>query len=84
MLCLMGSPASGASMSAYGRKELAQVAYSRCSSSLLQHVFQDGECTDGAARRGDLSALGHDLKHVFFNTSGSEAIDTRVSPVRHY
>ena len=69
----------------YGRKELAQAAYDQMEE--LPYYNNFFQCTHPPAIElssvlGEVSPKGMD--HVFFTSSGSEAIDTVVRMVRYY
>ena len=69
----------------YGRKELAQAAYEQMQE--LPYYNNFFQCTHPPAIElssvlGEVSPKGMD--HVFFTSSGSEAIDTVVRMVRYY
>ena len=69
----------------YGRKELAQAAYEQMQE--LPYYNNFFQCTHPPAIElssvlGEISPEGMD--HVFFTSSGSEAIDTVVRMVRYY
>ena len=69
----------------YGRKELAQAAYEQMQE--LPYYNNFFQCTHPPAIElssvlGEVSPEGMD--HVFFTSSGSEAIDTVVRMVRYY
>ena len=69
----------------YGRKELAQAAYEQMEE--LPYYNNFFQCTHPPAIElssvlGEVSPKGMD--HVFFTSSGSEAIDTVVRMVRYY
>ena len=69
----------------YGRKELAQAAYEQMQE--LPYYNNFFQCTHPPAIElssvlGEVSPKGMD--HVFFTSSGSEAIDTIVRMVRYY
>ena len=69
----------------YGRVELAQAAYEQ----MLELPYYNTFFRTATAPAVHLAAevarrLGGTLKHVFFNTSGSEANDTAFRLVRHY
>ena len=69
----------------YGRKELAQAAYEQMEE--LPYYNNFFQCTHPPAIElssvlGEVSPKGMD--HVFFTSSGSEAIDTIVRMVRYY
>ncbi|HVW67339.1 MAG TPA: aminotransferase class III-fold pyridoxal phosphate-dependent enzyme, partial [Steroidobacteraceae bacterium] len=69
----------------YGRAELAAAAHSQ----LLQLPYYNTFFRTAARPTVLLAAriaglLGGELQHVFFNNSGSEAIDTIIRMVRYY
>jgi putrescine aminotransferase len=69
----------------YGRDELARAAYEQ----MLELPFYNTFFRTAAAPTVLLAAkiaslMGADLSHVFFNNSGSEAIDTVIRIVRYY
>jgi len=69
----------------YGRKELADAAYAQ----MLELPYYNTFFKTATAPAVHLAAviaerLGHDLTHIFFNSSGSEANDTVFRLVRHY
>jgi putrescine aminotransferase len=69
----------------YGRKELARAAYEQ----MLELPYYNTFFRTAAAPTVMLAAkvsqlLGGNLSHVFFNNSGSEAIDTIIRMVRYY
>ena len=69
----------------YGRKELAQVAYEQMLELPYYNTFFKTTTAPTVRLAAAISQrLGYDLKHVFFNTSGSEAVDTVFRLVRHY
>lgn len=69
----------------YGRDELARAAYQQMRELPYYNTFfktAPATTVELAARIAGL--MGGDLSHVFFNNSGSEAIDTVIRLVRHY
>lgn len=69
----------------YGRRELAEAAYSQMLELPFYNTFFKTASPPPirlAARLAHL--LGGELQHVFFNNSGSEANDTVFRLVRHY
>lgn len=69
----------------YGREELARAAYEQLQELAFYNTFfktATPPVVKLAAKLAD--KLGGKLKHVFFNTSGSEANDTVMRMVRHY
>jgi len=69
----------------YGRKELAEAAYAQ----MLELPFYNTFFRTAAPSTVRLAAkiahlLGAPLNHVFFNNSGSEAIDTVIRIARYY
>jgi putrescine aminotransferase len=69
----------------YGREELARAAYDQ----LLELPYYNTFFKTAAKPTVMLAAkvaqlLGGDLQHVFFNNSGSEAVDTIIRLVRYY
>ena len=69
----------------YGRKELAQAAYEQMLELPFYNTFFKTANEPVIRLAAQVSArLGHDLTHVFFNSSGSEANDTAFRLARHY
>ncbi len=69
----------------YGRKELAEVAYEQMLQLPFYNTFFKTANEPAIRLAAQVSArLGHDLTHVFFNSSGSESNDTVLRLVRHY
>ncbi|HVC02155.1 MAG TPA: aminotransferase [Steroidobacteraceae bacterium] len=69
----------------YGRKELAQVAYEQMLELPFYNTFFKTANEPAIRLAAQISArLGHDLTHVFFNSSGSESNDTAFRLARHY
>ncbi|NVK37309.1 MAG: aspartate aminotransferase family protein [Gammaproteobacteria bacterium] len=69
----------------YGRKELADVAYSQMQELPYYNTFfQTSHETAAQLAKEIASVTPHDLNHIFFANSGSEAIDTIMRLVRHY
>jgi putrescine aminotransferase len=69
----------------YGREELARAAYDQMRELPYYNSFfktTTPPTVELAARVAGL--LGPPLNHVFFNSSGSEAIDTLIRLARHY
>jgi putrescine aminotransferase len=69
----------------YGRPELAQAAAEQMNRLAYYNTFfrtATPPTVELAARLA--GKLGGDLRHVFFNSSGSEAMDTVIRLVRHY
>lgn len=69
----------------YGREELARAAYEQLLELPYYNTFFKTASKPTvllAAKVAEL--LGGDLSHVFFNNSGSEAIDTIIRLVRYY
>ncbi|MFV3128350.1 aminotransferase [Niveispirillum sp. KHB5.9] len=69
----------------YGREELAKAAYDQMRELPYYNSFfktAPVPTVELAARLAGL--LGPALPHIFFNNSGSEAIDTIIRLVRHY
>jgi len=69
----------------YGREELARAAYDQ----MLELAYYNSFFKTAAPPTVTLAAkvaelMGGDLSHVFFNNSGSEAIDTVVRLARYY
>jgi putrescine aminotransferase len=69
----------------YGRKELAEVAHEQ----MLELPYYSSFFKTATAPAVRLAAkiagiAGGELQHVFFNSSGSEAVDTMFRMVRHY
>jgi putrescine aminotransferase len=69
----------------YGRRELATAAYEQMLELPFYNTFFK-TATEPAIRLAEEVSrrLGHDLTHVFFNSSGSEANDTAFRLARHY
>ena len=69
----------------YGREELAKAAYEQMLELPYYNTFFKTAAPPTiqlAARIAEL--MGGDLSHVFFNSSGSEAIDTVIRLARYY
>ncbi len=69
----------------YGRRELADAAHAQMLELPYYNSFfktTTPPTVELAARLAGL--MGGRLQHVFFNSSGSEAIDTMIRIVRHY
>ena len=69
----------------YGREELARAAYDQ----MRELPFYNSFFRTAAPPTIELAAkiaelLGGRLNHVFFNSSGSEAVDTLIRTARHY
>ena len=69
----------------YGRDELAKVAYRQMCELPYYNTFFQTTHPPAVALAAKLAELApHDLNHVFFASSGSEANDTNIRLVRHY
>ena len=69
----------------YGRKELAEVAYQQMQQLPYYNTFFQTSHQNAAELAKEIASITpHDLNHVFFAGSGSEAIDTIIRMVRHY
>jgi putrescine---pyruvate transaminase len=69
----------------YGREELALAAYEQLQELPFYNTFFKTATPPAVMLAAKLAEkLGGDLKHVFFNSSGSEANDTVMRMVRHY
>jgi len=69
----------------YGREELAKAAYEQmCELPYYNTFFRTAAPTTVQLASKVSQLLGGNLSHVFFNSSGSEAIDTIVRLVRYY
>ncbi|MCC5987551.1 MAG: aspartate aminotransferase family protein [Pararhodobacter sp.] len=69
----------------YGRKELAQAAARQMEELPYYNTFFQTSHVPVIALAARLAELApHDLNHVFFAGSGSEANDTNIRMVRHY
>ena len=69
----------------YGRKELAEAAYEQMLELPYYNTFfKTAAPTTVMLAAKIASLLGGNLQHVFFNNSGSEAIDTIIRLARHY
>ncbi len=69
----------------YGREELARAAYDQMRELPYYNSFFKTATPPAVLLAARIAALaGGDLSHVFFNSSGSEAIDTVYRMVRHY
>ena len=69
----------------YGRTELAEAAYNQ----MLELPYYNSFFKTVAPPTVELAAklsglLGSHFSHIFFNSSGSEAIDTLIRTARHY
>ncbi len=69
----------------YGREELASAAYDQMLELPYYNTFFKTAAPPTVTLAAKIaSLLGGDLQHIFFNNSGSEAIDTVVRLTRHY
>ncbi len=69
----------------YGRKELAEAAYEQMLELPYYNTFfKTSAPTTIVLAAKVASLLGGNLQHVFFNNSGSEAIDTILRLARYY
>lgn len=69
----------------YGRKELADAAREQMLELAYYNTFfKTSPATTVRLAAKVSSLMGGDLSHVFFNNSGSEAIDTAIRIVRYY
>jgi putrescine aminotransferase len=69
----------------YGREELARAAYEQMQELPYYNTFFKTASVPAVRLAAEVAArLGAGLQHVFFNTSGSEAVDTAFRLVRHY
>jgi putrescine---pyruvate transaminase len=69
----------------YGREELACAAYEQMLELPFYNTFFKTATAPAIRLAAELAArLGHDLTHIFFNNSGSEANDTAFRLARHY
>jgi putrescine aminotransferase len=69
----------------YGRKELADVAYKQMQELPYYNTFFQTSHQNAAELAKEIASVTpHDLDHIFFANSGSEAIDTIMRLVRHY
>lgn len=69
----------------YGREELAAAAYEQMIELPYYNTFfKTAAPTTVLLAAKVASLLGGDLQHVFFNNSGSEAIDTVIRLTRYY
>ncbi len=69
----------------YGREELARAAYEQMEELPYYNTFFRTASAPAVRLAAAIAErLGHDLDHVFFNSSGSEANDTALRLVRHY
>ena len=69
----------------YGREELAKAAYDQMLQLPYYNTFFKTAAPPTILLATKIAELlGGDLQHVFFNTSGSEAIDTIIRMARYY
>ena len=69
----------------YGREELAEAAYEQMLELAYYNTFFKTAAPPTVMLAAKIAALlGGDLQHVFFNSSGSEAIDTVIRLARYY
>lgn len=69
----------------YGREELARAAYDQMLELPFYNTFFKTVAPPTVQLAAKLSELlGGDFSHIFFNNSGSEAIDTVIRLVRYY
>ncbi|CAN1509137.1 BioA Adenosylmethionine-8-amino-7-oxononanoate aminotransferase [Caulobacteraceae bacterium] len=69
----------------YGRKELAEVAHEQMLELPYYNSFFKTATAPAVRLAAKIAGIaGGELQHVFFNSSGSEAVDTMFRMVRHY
>lgn len=69
----------------YGRTELAEVAYRQMLELPYYNTFFKTANVPAVELAAKLAGIiGGDLQHIFFNSSGSEAVDTMFRLVRYY
>jgi putrescine---pyruvate transaminase len=69
----------------YGRRELADAAHEQMSKLAFYNTFFKTATEPAIELAAKLAEkLGGELQHIFFNNSGSEAMDTVIRMVRHY
>jgi putrescine---pyruvate transaminase len=69
----------------YGRDELARVAYEQMRELPYYNTFFKSATAPAILLAAKVAEkLGEPLQHIFFNNSGSEAIDTAFRLARHY
>jgi putrescine aminotransferase len=69
----------------YGREELARAAYEQLQELPYYNTFFKTASVPTVRLAAEVAKrLGHGLEHVFFNSSGSEAVDTAFRLARHY
>lgn len=69
----------------HGREELAKAAYDQMGELAYYNTFFKTAAPPTITLAAKIAELmGGDLSHVFFNSSGSEAIDTVIRLTRHY
>jgi putrescine aminotransferase len=69
----------------YGREELARAAYEQMLELPYYNTFFKTAAPPTVLLAAKIaSLLGGDLQHVFFNSSGSEAVDTMIRLARYY
>jgi putrescine aminotransferase len=69
----------------YGRKELAEVAHEQMLELPYSNSFFKTATAPAVRLAAKIAGIaGGELQHVFFNSSGSEAVDTMFRMVRHY
>ncbi|MEK7660815.1 MAG: aspartate aminotransferase family protein [Pseudomonadota bacterium] len=69
----------------YGRKELADVAYAQMLELPYYNTFFKTANVPAVQLAAKIAGItGGKLQHVFFNSSGSEAVDTMYRMVRYY
>jgi putrescine aminotransferase len=69
----------------YGREELARAAYDQMLELSYYNTFFKTAAPPTVRLAAKIAELmGGNLSHVFFNSSGSEAIDTAIRLARHY
>jgi putrescine aminotransferase len=69
----------------YGREELAKAAYDQMLELAYYNTFFKTAAPPTVLLAAKIAQLlGGDLQHVFFNNSGSEAVDTLIRLARYY